>query len=621
MIQHEAFLRSIIETPGDDGPRLIYADWLDENGDPARAEFIRVQCRLATADEDAPERRDLQRREYELLADHWGDWAAPLVGRVRHWRFRRGFVEQVKLEAGQFLKEPWRLLDFAPIQELEVRHPTPEEMRALLASKHIRRITRLNLDHAELGDAGASQLADSPNLARLTGLSLRFTKIGTDGLLALARSPHLRSLQSLNVTANDLPRDALARLAAACRLPLERLSWDDEMGPDGMRDLSASPLAGRLKALHLRATRLGREGLHVLAESSAFTRLEELSINTDVVTTAGAAALAAAPFLRRLTSLELSNTSIRDEGVAELGRQAQAASLRRLTLSMSKTGSDGVLALANSPLCDALIRLDLSRSSIGDCGVKAVANSPRLGELRRLDLSHCGVTWHGAKALLSSPHLDRLTCLRLEENRIGRKAFDALRVRLGDRLYHEHFDDGLDGPEIIRRVKAEPPRCLRGLGARPDTELIRRFSRDRLDPADYAGVAFELTHPDPRQKAVLLGYEDTRGYDLFFSPYAVRWEPSGEQREFFDAEQHGHSGELDFNCTIVGSGARTPWKCGRRGCRDHAFIVTFIYCIVFPARRYLGRDLPFADQFDHIDLDAYCASQDRVIEVASFECK
>ena len=39
-----------------------------------------------------------------------------------------------------------------------------------------------------------------------------------------------------------------------------------------------------------------------------------------------------------------------------------------------------------------------------------------------------------------------------------------------------------------------------------------------------------------------------------------------------------------------------------------------------PTTRYADRDLPLADQFYHIDLDAYCSTQDRVIEVASFEC-
>ena len=109
-----------------------------------------------------------------------------------------------------------------------------------------------------------------------------------------------------------------------------------------------------------------------------------------------------------------------------------------------------------SPLCDSLTTLVLSGNPIGDRGVAALANSPRLGKLRRLDLRHCGITRKGVKALLSSPHLDRLTYLRLEDNRIGREAFDELYARIGDRLFHEHFDDDLDTPEIIRRVTAEP---------------------------------------------------------------------------------------------------------------------------------------------------------------------
>jgi uncharacterized protein (TIGR02996 family) len=36
-------LRTLLERPDDDAPRLVYADWLDENGEPDRAEFIRVQ--------------------------------------------------------------------------------------------------------------------------------------------------------------------------------------------------------------------------------------------------------------------------------------------------------------------------------------------------------------------------------------------------------------------------------------------------------------------------------------------------------------------------------------------------------------------------------------------------
>ncbi len=43
----DSFLTAICESPADDLPRLVYADWLEENGEADRAEFIRVQCALA----------------------------------------------------------------------------------------------------------------------------------------------------------------------------------------------------------------------------------------------------------------------------------------------------------------------------------------------------------------------------------------------------------------------------------------------------------------------------------------------------------------------------------------------------------------------------------------------
>ena len=47
MAIERAFLDDIIAHPEDDAPRLIFADWLGEHGDEARAEFIRVQVALA----------------------------------------------------------------------------------------------------------------------------------------------------------------------------------------------------------------------------------------------------------------------------------------------------------------------------------------------------------------------------------------------------------------------------------------------------------------------------------------------------------------------------------------------------------------------------------------------
>src|SRR5262245_19188696 len=66
MSPDHAFVRSICETPDDDTPRLVYADWLEEQGDP-RGEFIRVECRLGRLLAAAPARHALEQRARQLL--------------------------------------------------------------------------------------------------------------------------------------------------------------------------------------------------------------------------------------------------------------------------------------------------------------------------------------------------------------------------------------------------------------------------------------------------------------------------------------------------------------------------------------------------------------------------
>jgi uncharacterized protein (TIGR02996 family) len=82
-----ALVAAIRSAPDDDAPRLVYADWLDEHGQPERAEFIRVQCGLARTETPA-----LLKRETELLAAHHDAFAGPLAAPGLRFRFRRGFI-------------------------------------------------------------------------------------------------------------------------------------------------------------------------------------------------------------------------------------------------------------------------------------------------------------------------------------------------------------------------------------------------------------------------------------------------------------------------------------------------------------------------------------------------
>jgi uncharacterized protein (TIGR02996 family) len=115
-----AFLRAIREQPDDDLPRLIYADYLDERGDP-RGEFIRVQCLLEGLAEDNPRYEELKRREAELLTDeNWSSWGGHLRPFVYSWQFRRGFVEKVWISNRSLLANAPQLFRLAPIQRVTV---------------------------------------------------------------------------------------------------------------------------------------------------------------------------------------------------------------------------------------------------------------------------------------------------------------------------------------------------------------------------------------------------------------------------------------------------------------------------------------------------------------------
>src|SRR5437773_1150439 len=101
MTTEKAFLSDAAEHPEDDAPRLVYADWLDEQGRSDYAELIRVQCRLASSTPDAPDYVDLEERLREL--NRFIDVGTPAGWpRLRHLEYEtdleRGFPDSVEVE-------------------------------------------------------------------------------------------------------------------------------------------------------------------------------------------------------------------------------------------------------------------------------------------------------------------------------------------------------------------------------------------------------------------------------------------------------------------------------------------------------------------------------------------
>jgi uncharacterized protein (TIGR02996 family) len=92
MSDRDALLAAVFARPADDAPRLVYADWLDEHGEPAQAAFIRAQIEVARTDPNGNDHL----RAADRLGDLWDNLLAEL-GPVAAGAgllmtdFRRGF--------------------------------------------------------------------------------------------------------------------------------------------------------------------------------------------------------------------------------------------------------------------------------------------------------------------------------------------------------------------------------------------------------------------------------------------------------------------------------------------------------------------------------------------------
>jgi uncharacterized protein (TIGR02996 family) len=175
---YEPFLHAICANPEDDTVRLVYADWLDEHGDPARAEFIRLQIRLHHAmSQDSPEFEDALARAEQLIRWHGKLWTwelPPSPGLTWPNEFQRGFFESVCARTAKwFIKHRKQAFRVAPIRHLTVSEAGEESLAALFAV---------------------------PEIERLRGLSLQSCRVPPDRLRVLTHCPPLVNLRELEIS-------------------------------------------------------------------------------------------------------------------------------------------------------------------------------------------------------------------------------------------------------------------------------------------------------------------------------------------------------------------------------------------------------------------------------------
>jgi len=455
MAHHPQLYQTILDHPHDDAPRLIYADWLEEHGDSVRADFIRLQCRLATMDEWEDDYVPLREQIATIKQTYGKAWLAEFPGlKDRYPRFVRGFVGDVSASHRWWLRQGKGISRRTPIEELWLESSV-NELEEILAAPWTARLSALHLkfqvepvkrEHVEL-------------LARTAFRTLRLLDLSSNRLTPLlieplAKTHHWPELRELDLGRNSFLRGGLGSLVRE-QLPwqLQHLSVRDcQLERMDIDALLGSSLFESLHTLDLSCNRINHVGQRPEWEPTSFGQLRGLNVESSLAMGL-AAGLAKCPATSVLRSLSVAKTHINARDFKTFVEADPVQSLQELRMEKNYAGDGGMGFLAHSPVLPNLNVLDLSENDLtalgiarlmlwpglahvrelrlgfnamGDDGLKAIAQGPPLPNLHVLYLKKVNATDVGAQALAAAQNMPQLTTLVLGNNPIGDAGVKAL---------------------------------------------------------------------------------------------------------------------------------------------------------------------------------------------------
>jgi len=206
MSDESALLAAILAHPDEDTPRLMYADWLQENGQPERAEFIRLQIELTREYTVEGDNRqfDIQERNRvawapHLPLDHSDRWA---------WYFTRGMPEELRCEAAAYFEHHRKLTAGSHIRELTLIDASVTHLVGLaeigwpasvisLGLQECSKANRFGLDYDCTN--GIVSLVSSGRMCQLRSLRFQMYGISDIAVRAIVDSPNSAQLASLTI--------------------------------------------------------------------------------------------------------------------------------------------------------------------------------------------------------------------------------------------------------------------------------------------------------------------------------------------------------------------------------------------------------------------------------------
>ena len=408
MTDHDALLAAICNEPDEDTPRLALADWLDENGEPERAAFIRAQIELARTPPWEPFAVLCRWRQRDWLTgkpfratlpavDGWHvEWHEDAFHRGLGWRLNvRSLVAWEQTERA--------LLGRAPVGAMHLwSAATLDDWRRFAASPLVRNLREVHLVASPIEPLRALRETPHPPpvadfyFERASGAGIAFV---VEELLA---SPLARTIRGLHF---HMGYESLQDLIESVRdgPAIERLSFDT-MGLTGdlLRGMIEPMGCRKLRDLDVRGNPLGNEVwdlVHELPES-----VQSLGL--------------AATDLTGQPSQALSNLS----------------NLRRLDLSRNRLSPRLAKAISRGPWLAALRSLNVCKSRLGERELRWLARARFWPNLVELDLRENPIPPGGVRHLLDATVPADLTALVLTGDTLGTDSREELRRKFGERV-------------------------------------------------------------------------------------------------------------------------------------------------------------------------------------------
>lgn len=372
MTQQDALYRAVCAHPGDDTPRLVFADWLEEAGDARQAHFIRTQIELARVPEHDPLWAQCRRSDPNAVRGWAMAHTLPVLPHGVSWRrfrFHRGFPCLAAIDSmDRLLNGGRRIFESAPLQSLDFESSCGivKSMEAFVEWPDLTRLTRLQFSHTRLRPAEMRRLGHSSFAVNLSEISFEGHAIEADGLAALVESPLFLRLRRLELNRAALSPSFTLDAFGDAKSNLKSFSISDckFSAPDAAH-LLGLPFMQGLQSLDLSCNPLGPEFLQSLSTSSVLGTLE---------------------------MLDVSGTMPGSAGIRALAGSGSLVNLRRLNLSENRLGPTAIRFLSEAQNLQELRMLDLSRNPIDGAGVRALAECRNLPDLVELDVRGCSLS-------------------------------------------------------------------------------------------------------------------------------------------------------------------------------------------------------------------------------------